>query len=104
MSFGVGLPRHRSRPRRDTPRIGASESKPVLLTTDAWRKAFPSAVVGALVMGAVRNPELSPSLEAAKRLLEERLRDAAGAWGPGGGGGAGGLRGFYRAPGDAQHA
>jgi DNA/RNA-binding domain of Phe-tRNA-synthetase-like protein len=79
VSFGVGLPRHRSRPLRDTPRIGASESKPVLLTTDAWRKAFPSAVVGALVMRAVRNPELSPSLEAAKRLLEERLREAAGA-------------------------
>jgi DNA/RNA-binding domain of Phe-tRNA-synthetase-like protein len=57
-------------------------SSPVLLATDAWRSAFPGAVVGALVMRAVRNPEVSPALEAAKRRLEERLRDATSASSP----------------------
>jgi DNA/RNA-binding domain of Phe-tRNA-synthetase-like protein len=60
----------------------SSTSSPVLLATDAWRNAFPGSVVGALVMRAVRNPEVSPVLEAAKRQLEERLRDAAGASSP----------------------
>jgi DNA/RNA-binding domain of Phe-tRNA-synthetase-like protein len=54
------------------------ESSSVLLATDAWRSAFPGAVVGALVMRAVRNPELSAALDAEKRRLEERLRAAAG--------------------------
>jgi DNA/RNA-binding domain of Phe-tRNA-synthetase-like protein len=59
--------------------MSSPTSSPVLLATDAWRDAFPAAVVGGLVMRAVRNPELSPALEAAKRQLEERLRDAAAA-------------------------
>jgi DNA/RNA-binding domain of Phe-tRNA-synthetase-like protein len=45
-----------------------------LVATDGWRSAFPGAVVGALVMRGVANPELSRELEAAKRRLEERLR------------------------------
>jgi hypothetical protein len=46
------------------------ESSSVLLATDAWRSAFPGAVVGALVMQAVSNPELGVALEAEKRRLE----------------------------------
>jgi DNA/RNA-binding domain of Phe-tRNA-synthetase-like protein len=45
-----------------------------LEATEAWRAAFPGAVVGALVMRGVSNPEHSPGLEAAKRRLEEGLR------------------------------
>jgi DNA/RNA-binding domain of Phe-tRNA-synthetase-like protein len=48
-----------------------------LAATDAWRSAFPGAVVGALVMRGVSNPEHSPGLEAAKRRLEEALRDGS---------------------------
>jgi DNA/RNA-binding domain of Phe-tRNA-synthetase-like protein len=48
----------------------------VLTATDAWRSAFPGAVVGALVLRGVHNPEESPALEAAKRGLEEELRAA----------------------------
>jgi DNA/RNA-binding domain of Phe-tRNA-synthetase-like protein len=51
-------------------------SGPLLAASDAWRRAFPGAVVGALAMEAVRNPAESPALEAAKRRLEERLRAA----------------------------
>src|SRR4029453_2638275 len=47
-----------------------------LLATDAWRAAFPDAVVGALIMRNVRNPETSAALEADKRRLEEKLRTA----------------------------
>jgi SAM-dependent methyltransferase/DNA/RNA-binding domain of Phe-tRNA-synthetase-like protein len=47
-----------------------------LEVTDAWRAAFPGAVVGALAMRGVANPEHSAGLEAAKRRLEERLRAA----------------------------
>lgn len=46
----------------------------ILAATDAWRSAFPGAVVGALVMRRVDNPEESLALEAAKRRLEEELR------------------------------
>jgi DNA/RNA-binding domain of Phe-tRNA-synthetase-like protein len=49
-----------------------------LTATDAWRRAFPGAVVGALVLHGVQNPEQSPALEVAKRQLEAELR-AAGA-------------------------
>jgi DNA/RNA-binding domain of Phe-tRNA-synthetase-like protein len=45
-----------------------------MVATEAWRSAFPGAVVGALAMRGVANPEGSPALEAAKRRLEERLR------------------------------
>jgi DNA/RNA-binding domain of Phe-tRNA-synthetase-like protein len=46
-----------------------------LEATDAWRSAFPGAVVGALAMRDVGNPEINPDLEAAKRQLERRLRN-----------------------------
>jgi DNA/RNA-binding domain of Phe-tRNA-synthetase-like protein len=46
----------------------------ILTVTDAFRAAFPGAVVGALAMRDVRNPERSPALEEAKRALEGELR------------------------------
>ena len=46
----------------------------MLTATDAFREAFPGAVVGALAMGGVRNPAESPPLEEAKRALESELR------------------------------
>jgi DNA/RNA-binding domain of Phe-tRNA-synthetase-like protein len=48
-----------------------------LVATDAWKSTFPGAVVGALVMIGVRNPERSAALETQKRELEERLRARA---------------------------
>lgn len=48
----------------------------ILVASDNWRRAFPGAVVGALVLRCVRNPEESIALEAAKRRLEEALRAA----------------------------
>jgi hypothetical protein len=45
-----------------------------LVATDAWKSTFPGAVVGALVMVGVRNPELSAALETQKRELEGGLR------------------------------
>lgn len=48
----------------------------MLTATEAWQRAFPGAVVGALVLRDVRNPSSSPALEAAKRDLERRLRAA----------------------------
>jgi DNA/RNA-binding domain of Phe-tRNA-synthetase-like protein len=47
---------------------------PSLVATDAWRAAFPGAVVGALAMRGVANPEQSPALEDAKRQLEAEVR------------------------------
>jgi DNA/RNA-binding domain of Phe-tRNA-synthetase-like protein len=55
-----------------------ADSSAVLLASDAWRSAFPGAVVGALAMRGVRNPEQSAPLEDDKRRLEEQLRAAAG--------------------------
>jgi DNA/RNA-binding domain of Phe-tRNA-synthetase-like protein len=52
----------------------ADTASALLVVTDAWRSAFPGAVVGALAMRHVGNPEHSPRLEAAKRRLEEQLR------------------------------
>ena len=46
----------------------------MLTVTDGFREAFPGAVVGALAMGDVRNPERSEALEEAKRALEGELR------------------------------
>jgi DNA/RNA-binding domain of Phe-tRNA-synthetase-like protein len=46
----------------------------MLTVTDAFREGFPGAVVGALAMGGVRNPERSDALEEAKRALEVELR------------------------------
>ena len=45
----------------------------MLTATDAFRETFPGAVVGALAMGDVRNPERSDALEEAKRALEREL-------------------------------
>lgn len=45
-----------------------------LVATDEWRRAFPGAVVGALALRGVSNPEHSPALEDAKRRLEQQLR------------------------------
>src|SRR5215211_1371014 len=53
------------------------DARQMLVTTDTWRRTFPGAVVGALIMRGVRNPEQSAALEAAKRRLEEDLRAAA---------------------------
>lgn len=50
----------------------------ILEATEAWRAAFPGAVVGALTMRGVRNPRENASLEAAKRRLEEDLRAGGG--------------------------
>jgi DNA/RNA-binding domain of Phe-tRNA-synthetase-like protein len=50
----------------------------VLVASEHWASAFPGAVVGALVMKRVRNPELSAPLEVAKRALERRLREHPG--------------------------
>jgi DNA/RNA-binding domain of Phe-tRNA-synthetase-like protein len=51
----------------------------VLVVTNAWKNAFPGAVIGVLVMRGVRNPEQSAALEAGKRRLEEDLRSDSGA-------------------------
>jgi DNA/RNA-binding domain of Phe-tRNA-synthetase-like protein len=47
----------------------------LFIATDTWRRAFPGAVAGALVMSGVRNPETSAELEQRKRGLEKRLRE-----------------------------
>jgi DNA/RNA-binding domain of Phe-tRNA-synthetase-like protein len=80
------------------------ELNEVMIATDSWKSAFPGAVVGALVMRGVQNPEHSAALELHKRRLEEDLRRAAGA-------GSGGeadrvLRAYadyYRAHGKTYH-
>jgi hypothetical protein len=41
------------------------EVSAVLVATDGWRSRFPGAVVGALVMRGVHNPEHNVALEAA---------------------------------------
>jgi DNA/RNA-binding domain of Phe-tRNA-synthetase-like protein len=51
----------------------------VLVVTEAWRRAFPGALVGALVMRRVRNPEQSAALEDRKRRLESELRHSVSA-------------------------
>jgi DNA/RNA-binding domain of Phe-tRNA-synthetase-like protein len=53
------------------------EAGTVLGATEEWRRAFPGAVVGALVMRGVQNPGQSSALEERKRRLEQELRDAA---------------------------
>jgi DNA/RNA-binding domain of Phe-tRNA-synthetase-like protein len=52
----------------------ADTASTFLVVTDAWRSAFPGAVVGVLAMRDVGNPDHSPGLEAAKRRVEEQLR------------------------------
>jgi DNA/RNA-binding domain of Phe-tRNA-synthetase-like protein len=46
----------------------------MLTVSDEFREAFPGAVVGALAIGGVSNPESSAALEEKKRALEEELR------------------------------
>ena len=46
----------------------------MLVASDSWKSAFPGAVVGALVMRGVHNPEQSAPLEVHKWGLEEDLR------------------------------
>lgn len=70
-----------------------------LIATEAWRSAFPGAVVGFLTMREVRNPETSAALEEEKRRVEERLRE-------GGAGAASVLHAYvdyYRARGKTFH-
>jgi hemoglobin len=78
----------------------------VLTATEAWKRAFPGAVAGALTMRGVRNPERSATLEANKRRLEEQLRDAAEG-SEGGGPGADRVLNayldYYRAHGKTYH-
>jgi DNA/RNA-binding domain of Phe-tRNA-synthetase-like protein len=88
-----------------TDRTGSIDASTVLVATDAWRSTFPGAVVGALIMRDVRNPEASAALEAGKRRLEDLLR-AAGASGDGGAGADRVLRAYvdyYRARGKSYH-
>lgn len=49
----------------------------VLVASAGWTSAFPGAVVGALVMHGVHNPEESAALETRKRGLEADLRAQA---------------------------
>jgi DNA/RNA-binding domain of Phe-tRNA-synthetase-like protein len=81
------------------------ELNEVMIATDSWKSAFPGAVVGALVMRGVHNPEHSAVLELHKRRLEETLRRAAGS-------GAGGAEAdrvlraytdYYRSHGNTYH-
>jgi DNA/RNA-binding domain of Phe-tRNA-synthetase-like protein len=65
---------------RVTPLLDSRSVEPdeVIIATDSWKSAFPGAVVGALVMSGVHNPEHSAALELHKRRLEEDLRSTAG--------------------------
>ena len=84
----------------------AMEPRAQLLATDAWRAAYPGAVVGALIMREVRNPETSAALEAEKRRLEEQLRGAASGSenvGPGSGTVLRAYLDYYRARGKTYH-
>jgi DNA/RNA-binding domain of Phe-tRNA-synthetase-like protein len=84
----------------------AMERHAQLLATEGWRAAFPGAVVGALIIREVRNPETSAALEADKRRLEEQLRAAASRSeraGPGAGTVLGAYIDYYRARGKTYH-
>jgi DNA/RNA-binding domain of Phe-tRNA-synthetase-like protein len=77
------------------------EVSAVLVATDGWRSTFPGAVVGALVMRGIHNPEHNVALEAAKRRLEQDLR--AGADGPDADRIPRAYRDYYRARGSTYH-
>jgi DNA/RNA-binding domain of Phe-tRNA-synthetase-like protein len=82
------------------------ERSGVLVATDAWKSAFPGAVVAALVMRGVENPEQSAALEVRKRQLEEDLRARGARLGREGAGPAPGVRAYvdyYRAHGKTYH-
>jgi DNA/RNA-binding domain of Phe-tRNA-synthetase-like protein len=53
----------------------------MLMVSDAWRKAFPGAAVGALVMRGVANPESHAGLDRLKQELEDQLRSRFSAGG-----------------------
>jgi DNA/RNA-binding domain of Phe-tRNA-synthetase-like protein len=87
LAWGVQLPVRRLVWRRDgqpdlvdgsrgsyAPPWMADAASTLLAVTEEWKCAFPGAVVGALGIRGVSNPEHSPGLEAAKRRLEEQLR------------------------------
>lgn len=46
----------------------------MLIITDEWKKLYPEAHVGILVMAGVSNPDSHPDLEKEKRQLEADLR------------------------------
>ncbi len=46
----------------------------MLIVSDAWREAFPGAVVGELAMRDVTNPESDAALDRRKQALESQLR------------------------------
>lgn len=46
----------------------------MLIVSDSWKTAFPGAVVGALVLRNVANPESHAALEQRKEELESQLR------------------------------
>jgi hypothetical protein len=77
------------------------EVSAVLVATDGWRSTFPGAVVGALVMRGIHNPEHNVALEAAKRRLEQDLQ--AGADGPDADRIPRAYRDYYRARGSTYH-
>lgn len=54
----------------------------VFVATHTWRRAFPGAVAGLLVMRDVRNPQHVPALEVRKRELERTLRISTAQHGP----------------------
>lgn len=47
----------------------------MLVASDAWRTAYPSAAVGLLAMHGVSNPEQHPGLQVVKRVLTTELRE-----------------------------
>lgn len=47
---------------------------PLFTVTSAWKAAYPEALAGVLVMGAVSNPPHHAGLESKKTALEEELR------------------------------
>lgn len=50
-------------------------------STEAWRAAYPGAMIGVLAMGGVANPADHPGLAARKAELEARLRERYGSAG-----------------------
>jgi DNA/RNA-binding domain of Phe-tRNA-synthetase-like protein len=46
----------------------------MVTVSDAWRAAYPGAVVGALAMGGVANPERHAGLDERKEALQDQLR------------------------------
>jgi DNA/RNA-binding domain of Phe-tRNA-synthetase-like protein len=77
----------------------------LIITTEAWKSAFPGAVVGALAMTGVSNPDHSAALEPQKRRLEEDLRRSSGS-GPAGPDADRVLRAYadyYRSHGNTYH-